>query len=76
MKVIATPFTNMTFKLPGGTTANDLPVEVTTDAEENPVLLTTWQLDDEERARVARGEPIELLVWGSGHPPVTVRVAE
>jgi hypothetical protein len=73
-KPVVTETTTSVFKLPGGTDENDLPVEHTVSEEGQPILLSTWELDEEERKLVASGSKIQLLLWGQGHPPVAIRV--
>jgi hypothetical protein len=46
------------------------------DEEHYMVLSSTWVPTDEERERIANGENIELLVWGSGHPPVAMEITD
>lgn len=64
------------FHLEGGTEDNDL--WVTEYAPENggPCLGSTWVPTDEERQAIAEGVNIELLVFGTGTPPVAVRLSE
>jgi hypothetical protein len=70
-----TPNSNCVFRLPGGTEDNDLWVEQTT-SEQGPCIRSVWQLSDEERARVAAGENVYLVVWGTGTPPVALGVTD
>lgn len=74
MKPRRTPSSTQVFRLPGGNEDSDVWVEQTTDAEEQPVIVSVWDLDDAEREGIANGGTIELMVWGSGHPPVSVAV--
>lgn len=76
MKPRRTPNSNSVFHLQGGTEDNDLWVERTEDSEGEPVLRSVWKLTDEERARVAAGENIYLVVWGTGTPPVNLGVTD
>jgi hypothetical protein len=39
---------------------------------EIPCLLSKWELDDEDRARIAAGAPVWLWVYGAGMPPVAL----
>jgi hypothetical protein len=71
---VRTPNSTSLFRLPGGTEENDLYVERCQDANGRTVLTSTWELDDDDRAAIAAGATIELLVWGHGHPPVAVAV--
>lgn len=73
-KPVQTDRTTSVFKLPGGTEENDLPAEHSVDEGGNPVIITTWELTEEERKWVATGSKIELIVWGTAHPPVAIRV--
>jgi hypothetical protein len=76
MKVISTPYTNVVFRLPGGTDDNNLPVFVGDNEQGEKVIVSTWELDDEERAAIAQGATISLVVWGEGTPPVALSVDE
>jgi len=75
MKPIRTAFTNRLFKLEGGTEENDLPVEACEDEAENTILVSTWELSVDERLKIWKGAKVELLVWGTEHPPVAIRIA-
>jgi hypothetical protein len=68
-----TPHSNQVFRLVGGNEDNDLWVEQTT-SEQGACLRSVWQLTDDERARVAAGENVYLIVWGTGTPPVALGV--
>jgi hypothetical protein len=76
MKPVRTAFTNMLFKLEGGTDENDLPAEKTHDADEKDVLVTTWEVTPQEAQEIVKGKRIELVVWGEEHPPVALRIEE
>jgi hypothetical protein len=77
MQTVPTEHSNRVFELPGGTDENDLWVFETVTEEENaPVICSTWVPSDEERAAIARGDNVELIVWGTSHPPVAVRTTE
>lgn len=76
MRPVRTAFTNAVFKLPGGTEENDLPAERTQTEDGDNVIATTWELNDIEAAKVARGARIELVIWGTRHPAVALRVEE
>lgn len=75
MKPVKTPTTNTTFVLSGGTKENDLPLEKTTSGG-MPILISVWELEDDERTAIANGATIELVIWGSGHPPVSLGIGE
>jgi hypothetical protein len=70
-----TPNSNSVFRLPGGTEDNDLWVERTT-SDQGPCIRSVWQLSEDERARVAAGENVYLVVWGAGTPPVALGVTD
>jgi hypothetical protein len=74
MNVQRTATTNKTFKLPGGTEENDLPVTVG-EEDGHPTISSFWLPTDEERAKLAAGAYVELTVWGQGTPPVALRVS-
>lgn len=76
MKPVRTAFTNMVFKLQGGSDDNDLPVEKNHDADEKDILISTWYVSPQESQQIANGRRIELIVWGEEHPPVTLRLEE
>lgn len=76
MKPVKTPATETTFILPGGNEDNDLPVHHYDEQAGGPSLGSTWVPTDEERTQIALGANIELIVWGEGHPPVSIRVAD
>lgn len=80
LKPAKTVLSSYIFKLPGGTKENDLPVEVrtttTTPGITDTVLSSTWVPTDEQRALIADGANIELLVWGEGHPPVALELTD
>lgn len=66
------------FRLPGGTEDNDL--WVTTYDEDDvdqggPAIGSTWEPTDDERQAIADGANVELIVWGTGHPPVALRLS-
>lgn len=62
------------FLLPGGTEDNDLFVKRSRDADGAPWSESVWELTEEERLGIANGGTIELRVYGSGHPPVSMCV--
>lgn len=76
MKPVRTPFTNANFKLVGGTDKNDLPIQQDTDENGNAVLMSIWELDDDERSLIAAGARVRLVVWGIGTPPVALDVED
>lgn len=75
MKPRRTVVSNGVFRLDGGTEDNDLWVTHYPDEGGlDTVIGSTWQPTDEERAAIAAGANIELLVWG-GQPPVALRLS-
>lgn len=75
MKPRRTHFSTTVFALPGGNEDNDLWVQVDQHAVDGSTLLrSTWEFDEEERRAIAAGANVELIVWGSGHPPVSMGV--
>lgn len=74
MKPVKTPSTNFTYKLPGGTEANDLPCEIVADSDGNRIIQSNWEPSEEERQAIADGATIYLMVWGNGIPPVAIGV--
>lgn len=74
MQPVRTERTNRVFQLLGSDESHDLPLEATTDGEDNAILVSTWELSDEERQWIAQGAKMELAVWGTGHPPVSLIV--
>lgn len=75
MKPRRTPHSNQVFRLPGGNEDNDLWLE-RTRSDEGPCLRSVWQLTDDERAAIADGANVSLVVWGTGHPPVSLAVTD
>ena len=65
------PTSNHVFALPGGNEDNDLWVEKNA---EPPYSLSVWDLDDDERQAIAEGGTVELVVFGAGHPPVSLAI--
>lgn len=77
MKPRRTHHSDKVFRLPGGTEDNDLWATVyPADANSGPALGSVWVPTDEERQAIADGENIELIVWGTGHPPVAMRTTD
>ena len=74
MKPRRTPTADTVFRLHGGNEDNDLWVEMTADPVGHPVILSAWELTDAERSAVAAGGMVELMVWGTGTPPVSLTV--
>lgn len=76
MKPRRTVTSNHVLSLPGGNEDNDLWVTVgpASPEDQSPVICSTWELSAEERERVAAGENVELIVFGTAHPPVQMRL--
>lgn len=74
MRPIRTEETNSVFKLPGGDESSDLPVERAVSEHDIPIIVSTWEPTPEERDAVAGGANVELVIWGTGQPPVFVGV--
>lgn len=72
MKPRRTVLSNSVFRLQGGNEDNDLWVRKTTHEDGSSVICSTWVPSDEERAAIAAGANIELVVWGTGTPPVAM----
>lgn len=75
MKPRRTHTSTNVYRLPGGTEDNDLWVTTYAPDEGGPAIGSTWQPTDEERAQIANGANVELLVFGTVQPPVAVRVS-
>lgn len=73
MRPILTPSTNAVFQLRGGTRKNDLPLFRTKENGQS-LLISTWELEDHERKAIAEGATLELVIWGTGQPPVALGI--
>lgn len=71
MKPRRTVESNAVYCLVGGTEDNDLWVHQSLE-EGMPVIASVWEPTREERAAIADGANIELVVW-SAQPPVLLR---
>lgn len=47
-----------------------LSVEYRSTEHGGQVFVSTWELDDQDRERIAHGGRIELSIYGQWHPPV------
>lgn len=72
MRPRRTWISNAVFRLLGGNEDNDLWLYREEDEQQGTLLRSTWEPTDEEREAIANGENIELIVWGDGHPPVSM----
>jgi hypothetical protein len=73
MKPRRTHESTSVYRLPGGTEDNDLWVTADVDDGGHPVVCSTWVPTDEERALLAAGENVELVIWGTAVPPLAMR---
>jgi hypothetical protein len=69
-----TPTSVHVFELAGGNEDNSLFVEPQLDERGNPVWVSVWEPDEQERGLLAEGATIELFAWGLHHQPVAVAV--
>lgn len=76
MKPRRTHLANFVYRLEGATEDADLWVYKHRDPEGFPVIRSCWVPTAEERAAIANGANIELVVWGDGHPPVAMQLNE
>lgn len=65
----------MVFRLDGGNEDNDLWVTRYDESEGGPCFGSTWELTADDRAAIADGANVELIVWGVEHPPVALRLS-
>jgi hypothetical protein len=75
MKPRRTVVSTRVFRLEGGNEDNDLWVTDYGPDEGGPCLGSTWVPTDAERAAIADGANLEMVVWGTGHPPVALRLS-
>jgi len=54
-------------------TVLDLPIHRHRDLDNNPHVISCWQLTNEEWAEVARTGRVWLRSWGATHPPICVQ---
>jgi hypothetical protein len=85
MKAVRTPQSNVTLVLPGGTERNELPAQRImvynpelgeTEKDAHPAIESVWQLTPDERRAIVGGAPVELIIRGDQHPPVSMNVGE
>lgn len=72
MKPRRTHLANFVYRLEGGNEDNDLWVYKHVDVDGFPVIRSCWVPDALERAAIAAGGNIELIVWGTEQPPVAL----
>lgn len=68
--------TNVVHQLPGGTEDNDLWAYYVKDDSGYPVICSVWEPTEDERKRIASGENILLMVWGTKTPPINVDLTD
>ena len=73
MKPRRTVESQSVLRLPGGNEDNDLWFDLKEAEGGGHVICSTWEPSDEERAAIAAGENIELIVFSTAHPPVLIR---
>jgi hypothetical protein len=73
MRPRKTPSSTFVYELSGGNEDNSLFVEQATMGDV-PVLISVWEPTEDERAVLAGGGTVELMVWGRSHPPVAMGV--
>jgi hypothetical protein len=76
MKPRRTHSSNQVYHLAGGTEDNDLWATIYTADNETPDQIgSTWEPTPDERQAIAHGANIELVIWGSAQPPVSLRIS-
>lgn len=63
MKPVKTEDTNFTYKLPGGTDANDLPCRV-----EDDMVISAWQAEEGDLEQLSAERPAVVLVMWTANP--------
>lgn len=61
---------------PEGQECLTLPIKDVELEDGTPVMASAWQPDAQEIQRIVQGGHVILWVWGRGHPPVAITVAE
>ncbi len=67
---------NFRFTKPAGTTDDQvkpLPVHRGTTTDNKPVIVSCWELSDEELEELARTKKLWLLIYGNGMSPVSIQ---
>jgi hypothetical protein len=73
MQPITFPEANFIFNKPSEMTdeqCGDLPVAKLKDPDGVPLIISCWELSEEDKARVAETGSIWLTICGTGMPPV------
>lgn len=73
MRARRTETSHHPIRLPGGNEDNDLWVRRELDGRGSALMASVWEPSGSERAEIATGANVELVVWGTVHPPVMVR---
>lgn len=85
MKAVRTLDSNLTLTLDGAGPDRNLPAQQIraydpergeTPDDAKPAIETVWMPDDGERRALVNGAPVELVVTGRRHPPVSMKVGE
>jgi hypothetical protein len=85
LKAVRTEASDLELTLPGGGEDRTLPAQRVkafdpelgeSEADAHDAIVTVWKPEDGERRALANGALIELVVHGSGHPPVSMGVGE
>jgi hypothetical protein len=74
VKPALTAEVNAIYKLEGGDESNDLPMQKAVTLDGEAVLVSRWELTDEEREAIHNGALVRLVVWGTALPPVALAV--
>ncbi len=77
MRFVQTTQCNAVLGAPAGTSIEEchaLPIMRAMYENGQHVVVSFWQMSDEERAKFIAGEPIHLVVWGQTMAPVALGV--
>lgn len=74
LKPRRTHLSNDVYRLRGGNEDNDLWVRKGVTEDKHPIICSTWVPTEDQRRRIAAGENLELIIWGTQQPPVSVRL--
>ena len=69
MKPVTFKESNTTFKAEG---IPDLPAFVGSNQEGSPVIISKWELSEEEIQKIIKNKSIFLVVSGEGMPPLSM----
>jgi hypothetical protein len=76
MRPVKTASSNDVFTLAGGNEDNDLWCQRGDTADGEPATLSVWVPTAEERAAIAAGRNLALVVFSEGHPPVALGITD